>query len=172
VDGHPDEIDLENARKFGEHVSLYSAKITDADSELIPEPLPVSSERWKQASERMTREHLEKTFPKFSVNKDRCIECGTCMERCPVDGIDVYADPPRVQDPCSYCWHCVNVCPTLAIEADWSDWIAGAPETFKHYRKELEMEAEKGNFRWLVDPDTIDPSKPLIKEREQKLHNP
>jgi flavodoxin/ferredoxin len=171
VSGHPDEVDLMNARMFGEHIVEFSPKITDPDSDLIPEPLPVSSERWKYASERLTREYLEKAFPRFSINKDRCTECGACMERCPVDGIDVFSVPPRVQDPCSYCWHCVNVCPVLAIEADWSGWIAEAPETFKHYRKELEMEAERGNFRWLVDPDTIDPTKPLIKEREQKLHN-
>ena len=93
------------------------------------------------------------------------------MERCPVDGIDVFADPPRIQEPCSFCWHCVNVCPVLAIEADWSGWIAHSPSAFERHRRELDVEAEKGNFRWLLDPDTIDPTKPLIKEREEQLDN-
>jgi len=65
------------------------------------------------------------------------------MEEYPVDGIDVFSDPPRIQDPCIHCWRCVNVCPTLAIEADWSMMIDNAPNEFKHYRRELEM-AEAG----------------------------
>ena len=144
--------------------------ITGPDSEHIPDPLPVSSEYWKQQSEKLTMDYLEKAFPKLSINKEKCTECGTCMERCPVDGIDIYAEPPRIQEPCSYCWHCVNVCPVLAIEADWSHGIADAPNTFKEYRKELEREAAKGNFRWLIDPDTVNLTDPLIRQRKRKLY--
>lgn len=170
IDGHPDEIELEEVRQFGEYIVEFSSKVTGPDSDLIPEPLPVSSEYWKQQSEKLTKDYLEKAFPKLSINKERCTKCGTCMERCPVDGIDVYAIPPRIQTLCSYCWHCVNVCPVLAIEADWSHWIADVPDTFKRYRRELELEAAKGNFRWLINPDTIDLSDPLIRQRERKLN--
>jgi flavodoxin/ferredoxin len=169
IDGHPDEAELEEAKRFGEHIVEFSPKVSGPESELIPEPLPVSSEYWKQESERLSFEYLEKAFPKLSINLERCTKCSTCMERCPVDGIDVHSDPPRIQEPCSFCWHCVNVCPVLAIEADWSGWIAGAPATFKEYRKELEIEATKGNFRWLIDPDSINFNDPLIRQRERKL---
>ena len=43
----------------------------------------------------------------------------------------------------------------------YSDWL----------RAEIEIgwqAATRGEFRWLIDPETIDPGKPLFKQREEK----
>ena len=167
--GHPDETSLREAIEFGEEVVELSERIEGPDSELIPEPYPVSSMYFKEQSKKLTPEYVSKIMPHYSIDKERCIECGSCMDGCPVDGIDVFSDPPRIQDPCIHCWRCVNVCPTLAIEADWSMLIDNAPYEFKHYRRELEMAEARGEFRWHIDPDTIDFSDPWIKQRERSL---
>jgi hypothetical protein len=63
----------------------------------------------------------------------------------------------------------VNICPTLAISANWDAIISLAPSYYERYRKELEKAAERGEFRWLVDPETVDPTNSFYKQREKEV---
>ena len=118
----------------------------------------------------MTRERLKKVLPKLSIDTETCIGCHECEDNCPVNGIDVEADPPRIQGPCIYCWRCVNICPTLSIGTDWEALFRMAPANYARYKKELDAAAARGEFRWLVDPDSIDPEAPLYKLREREVN--
>jgi formate hydrogenlyase subunit 6/NADH:ubiquinone oxidoreductase subunit I len=133
--GHPDSYDLEQAQAFGRKIADRSPKITCKNSALIPEPGPVSSEEWIQDSHRLTEKVLDQVLPKLNIDADTCIQCRECQENCPVQGIDIDVDPPRIQNPCIYCWGCVNVCPTLSIKADWSALVAMAPANYARYKK-------------------------------------
>lgn len=170
--GHPDEIDFQEAKAFGENIVERSAQIQKTgDDGLIPEPGPVSSQEWIEESKTMTREKISRIIPEFSINTETCIRCRLCEENCPVDGIDIDAQPPRIQDPCIYCWRCVSICPTLSVEADWEPLVEMAPANYARYRKELEKAAARGEFRWLIDPDTIDLNDPLYKQWQRQLKN-
>lgn len=166
---HPDEHDFNAARSFGERVAQRSPQITDHKSPLIPLPGPVSSEEWIKDAKKITPEYLRQVSPKLTIDGDKCSLCHTCEESCPVRGIDVEMDPPRIQEPCIYCWRCVNICPTLAISAKWDTIISSAPYYYMRYRKELEKAAERGEFRWLVDPETVDPTNYFYKQREKEM---
>jgi flavodoxin/ferredoxin len=166
--GHPDELDYEQARTFGREVAERSRRIAGGERNLVPEPEPVPAE-WVEAAAFFTPQFLEEAMPRLRIDMEKCIQCQECVENCPVDGIDVDADPPRIQDPCVYCWYCAKICPELAIETDWDMLVAMAPENYARYRKALEEAEARGEFRWLVDPDSMNFDDPLYKQREREL---
>lgn len=168
--GHPDSIDLEEARAFGREIVARSQSIADGDISLIQEPEPVSQE-WAREFQKLDLKLLKKVAPRLSINTDKCTRCHTCEDNCPVKGIDVEADPPRIQNPCIYCYHCWGVCPTLAIEANWDAWAYFESKSFAEQRRELDKASARGEFRWLIDPDSLnlDTPEPFFKHREREL---
>lgn len=167
--GHPDSQDLAQAKAFGREIAERSRDVTNRQFDPDTLTYAVSSEEWIEDSTRLTREALGQVLPKLGINPDTCIQCHECENNCPVQGIDVEADPPRIQNPCIYCWRCVNICPTLSIGTDWDFLIRMAPSNYARYKKELDKVTEKGEFRWLIDPKTIDFDAPLCKQREQEI---
>ena len=166
--GHPDTLDCEQARTFGREVAERSRRIAGGDRSLLPEPKPVPGD-WVEAAKMFTLEFLDQAMPRLRIDMEKCIRCQECAENCPVEGIDVEADPPRIQDPCVYCWYCAKICPELAIETDWDMLVSIAPENYARYRKALDEAAARGEFRWLIDPDSLDFHDPLYKQREREL---
>lgn len=53
---------------------------------------------------------------KFSVD-DRCTSCGTCVEVCPVGNIRLEEGRPTWLHRCEQCLACIQLCPTEAIQA-------------------------------------------------------
>ncbi len=153
--GHPDEIDKEEARSFGRELAERTPRIAQGETDIIPACKPVD-EQWIKEAEMLNPEIIKFIIPPYTINQETCIKCHKCEETCPVNGIDIEADPPRVQDPCIGCTYCVMACPTCSIEADWSGMVAHNPEHYKEMRKCLDAAAAKGEFRWLMDPDSID----------------
>ena len=53
------------------------------------------------------------------VINDECINCGSCIETCPVEAISE-GDEKHVIDPdlCTDCGSCVDVCPVEAIHPE------------------------------------------------------
>jgi ferredoxin/flavodoxin len=50
-----------------------------------------------------------------TINESSCIECGTCIEKCPVGAIDL--EGKKVNgDRCIACLGCINNCPAQAVE--------------------------------------------------------
>ncbi|UCD56747.1 MAG: EFR1 family ferrodoxin [Candidatus Hydrogenedentota bacterium] len=166
--GHPDFLDFEEARGFGEDIAARSQRIAEGDSSLIPAPGPVPEE-WVQNARMLTLEFMDQMMPRLRIDMERCTHCHVCEDNCPVKGIDIEADPPRIQAPCVYCWYCAKTCPVLAIEADWDMLVAMAPENYARYRQALDEAVERGEFRWLIDPDSINLEDPLYKQREREL---
>ena len=166
--GHPDTRDLDEAREFGRTVAERSQRIAEGDSSLIPSPAAVPEE-WIRNAGMLTSDFMDQMMPKLRIDMEKCILCHECEENCPVKGIDVEADPPRIQEPCTYCWYCAKICPTLAIEADWDMLVAMAPDNYAQYRKALDDAAARGEFRWLIDPDSINFDDPLYKQREREI---
>ena len=51
----------------------------------------------------------------FKVD-DRCIECGKCAEKCPLNNILIVDGKPVWGKNCTHCMACICYCPTEAIE--------------------------------------------------------
>lgn len=51
----------------------------------------------------------------FSIS-DRCISCGKCALRCPLDNIDLVNGKPVWKGSCTHCMACIGGCPAQAIE--------------------------------------------------------
>lgn len=166
--GHPDEQDFEEARGFGADIVKRSKGVAAGDTSLIEELPPVTDKWTIKESEMITPEMLAKLMPALSVNKEKCVQCLKCEEACPVDGIEIAADPPKIQKPCVYCWYCAKICPETAIEADWRMMEQMVPASYKRYKVALDQAEARGEFRWLMDPDSIDFNNTLRKQREKK----
>ena len=163
--GHPDALDLDQAREFGARMAGLAA----AGDYPQPRPGPVSSESWLKQAQGMTPQRLAQVMPRLSLDPERCDQCLICQGECPVGGIEVSADPPRLQDPCIHCYRCLVVCPNQAIVADWQQVLPMVPGFYEAYRQELELAASQGQFRWLVDPEAVDPRDSLIQQRQREL---
>jgi flavodoxin/ferredoxin len=167
--GHPDAHDLREARDFGKSIAICSKAVADGDSSRIKKPDSLKEEWVKEEAAMLTIEFMDQAMPKLSINKEICVQCGKCQEACPAKGIDVASAPPRIQNPCIYCWYCVKICPTCAIEADWNILVNMAPGNYARYINVLKAAEEKGEFRWLIDPNDIDYDDPLFKQREREV---
>jgi flavodoxin/ferredoxin len=166
--GHPDALEYEEARAFGREVAERSRRIAGGEQGLIPDPGPKNQE-WTRQAETFSLDFLSKVMPPMRIDPEKCIHCQECAENCPVNGIDPEADPPRIQDPCIYCFYCAKLCPELAIEADWDKVVPIAPQNYARYREVLDEAAARGEFRWLMDPDSLDFDDPLYKQREREI---
>lgn len=59
---------------------------------------------------------------KHTVRDSKCIACGTCISKCPVEAIS-YAEEGKARintETCISCSKCISVCPVQAIRIPWS----------------------------------------------------
>lgn len=49
-----------------------------------------------------------------SIRQDKCIQCGTCVDKCPADAIDLTRFAVDT-DKCVLCFGCINNCPANAV---------------------------------------------------------
>jgi flavodoxin/ferredoxin len=156
--GHPDEIDLAEARKFGSEMAARSLRAAAGEPGLeLPTPLPprpmTSTEKAGYA--------VIKALPKMlTFHREKCTypACRLCMDNCPVDGIDMTMNPPVVAKPCAACEFCARLCPTGAI--DLSAWLEvvgpGGPEMLRNVILPALAEAEaQGKFRRLLPLEQV-----------------
>jgi len=164
--GHPDDGSLEHARAFGREIAGAAEAFRRGDLSGV-RPVPEVTEAWtRDEAAMLSREFLGQIMPRLAIDPETCTQCLACQERCPVGGIDVLASPPRIQDPCIYCWHCVNLCPVCAVKADWDPLVQMAPGNYARYAEALRGAEARGEFRRFVEEDSIDFANPLQKQRE------
>ncbi len=61
----------------------------------------------------------KKFVKNHSIVEEKCIECGTCVEKCPADAIDLSAFKVD-RDACVLCFGCINNCPAQAVHMEYS----------------------------------------------------
>ena len=51
----------------------------------------------------------------YKIDQDKCLNCGACVDACPVSAIKVEDKAVIAEGDCIECGACVGSCPTEAI---------------------------------------------------------
>ena len=146
TDGHPDEIDLKEAKDFGREIVERSRRISTGEARLIPKlprkekydrlygkpPPPVSEEMGELLA------IIGKLKPRLNVEKCKYPKCSICIDNCPTHSINLSESPPISYQTCGPCllWLCEQLCPAGAIEVDW-EIMDNLEDSIKSYFDQL-----------------------------------
>jgi flavodoxin/ferredoxin len=174
TDGHPDEIDLEEARRFGREMAVISREVAAGMAPLpeLPQglkyhelyPGPGSTDRIHSFQDKVisgypeTRELIDLRSFDFKLNREKCLypRCTVCIDNCPTQSINFSVFPAIFRKNCDRCWFCEQICPRGAIEVDWSP-IAAFVDRYivADWFKAAEEAVARGQLRMLVKPENI-----------------
>ncbi len=73
-----------------------------------------------------------------SVDKEKCIGCGACVDACPFGALVLVDDTVTVTDKCTACGACLEICPLMALSL---------PETVKG--PSTDLSAYQGVWVWV-----------------------
>jgi flavodoxin/ferredoxin len=169
TDGHPDNLDLQEAEDFGREIAELSKKIFSGQTGLIP-PAPKLAGKIpappKIAGESSLRDREFREMLEYHQEKCRYPKCQLCMDNCPLDGIDLSVNPAVIAKPCMNCQFCAEICPTGALDGSAYNEFAG-PIVNRELKTFLMTDIVKaqaeGRFRPLVPADKIGTDLPLYK---------
>ena len=132
--GHPTIEELKEAKAFGRTVIKKALNMeTPEKTDFWAKDNIWAKNGWKGQS----APFMEKWFPEFHLNEDKCTQCGECAARCPMDAILLDPFPTWVKD-CDRCYLCDLYCPEQAIECDWSTQIAFMDQILEGIQKRRE----------------------------------
>jgi len=155
TDGHPDEIDLTEAERFGESMVEISERIAAGETGLIPAVPPMPPPR----TLKRPMAHM-----KFHTQKCRYPECTLCMEHCRLRVIDLSVSPPIFPSKCQPCYFCEMICPTGAIEIDYqADSLLETGRARSMFVDALGEAEAQGRFRRLIPREQIGWTTPFYK---------
>lgn len=163
TDGHPDDIDLNEAEVFGQKMAYRSLKISEGVTDLVPE-LPEGKDYIELYGEDSHPNGGRVSGgPEIIINMEKCTRCMLCTDNCPINNFDFSVSPPVVKTQnCYRCYFCEGLCPTGAVECDFAEQLvfekgSRVPEisVSKFNQKGLEAAEAKGRFRRLVPLEDI-----------------
>lgn len=155
TDGHPDEIDLQEAKEFGKQMVEVSQRIFAGETALIPEVPPMLPPRT------LSRPQFEK---KLNTKKCHYPECRLCVDHCRLNAIDLSQSPPIFPEICQPCYFCEMICPTGAIETNYqSDAALETDRARTMFIDALNKAESEGRFRRLVPVDKVGWDTPFYK---------
>lgn len=119
TDGHPDEIDLEEARKFGQEIAEKAKRIFGGEKGLIPS-IPKGKKAPPPFKPYPIKEPFPGAKPERYVDLSSCKypECKMCIEICPAKAIKLENGKIVFKKNCFNCSLCDRTCPHGAIKLD------------------------------------------------------
>ncbi|MFC1901867.1 EFR1 family ferrodoxin [Chloroflexota bacterium] len=166
TDGHPDAIDLQEAKEFGIEMAGRSLRISRGETALIP-VLPEGKEYLEIYGESpvYSRDWADLLSFEFKINEEKCTRCMVCVDNCPSGNIEFSESFPAFKmETCRKCWYCEQICPEGAIEFDWGNVARVIMKDFKDdFAGKLELAEAKGRFRRLVPLDDVGWDTPWYK---------
>jgi len=179
TDGHPDQIDINEAEEFGREMLERTLKISGGEPGLMPQ-LPGKEEYDRLYGTKPLPEELpedlniplsdwEKLKP--AVDPEKCTLCGKCADHCPNQAITMDEAVSISLKTCGPChvWFCEQVCPTGAIEIDWEPMEIREKSTRIYFAKLAESMMkyqELRRFRILITPGEEGTKEPICKRKQ------
>lgn len=142
TDGHPDDVDLQEATDFGKEMADHSRKIFKGATHLIPK-LALAEDK----------PFIITIHTDMKLNREKCLypKCKLCIENCPMNSIDLSVDPPILKRDCIECWFCENICPQGALEYDWEPLFRVTSRRARNkYQRAVDKAVAQGRFRRYV----------------------
>ena len=179
ITGHPDAIDIEEAKAFGKEMVDRSHRISEGEIDLIPTfprgkayddiYVPVEVPPTKEYPEEWDKLLKAIEGVEFKVNTEKCKypRCTICIDNCPVGSIDFSNSPPKFHANCEKCFHCEQICPNGSIETDY-EAFKSAHDLFTDVllKQSLEFFEAQGRFRRLTPLKDIGWNTPFWKSRK------
>jgi len=158
TDGHPDEIDLKAAEKFGREMVGISQRIHTGETHLIPPIplLPISKEQIPKLPRR----------PRPRLNKQKCRypQCHLCIDNCPASAINLSVSPPVFAEKCYTCFFCEMICPEGAVEVEYEPFTQESLKVVSSsFNEALDKAESEGRFRRLVSKEDVGWDAPYYK---------
>jgi flavodoxin/ferredoxin len=158
TDCHPDDIDLREARQFGQDMVERNQKILNGETNLIqqlPEGALYAEIYGARSAGALPTEVMEARAQGFKIDMHKCIRCHYCEVLCPTQSIDFSVNPP-VFHKCDQCWMCEQTCPVGAISFNYPPLLKSHNIVIqKRFVPGLKIAEEKGRFRPLVRPQEV-----------------
>lgn len=170
--GHPDDIDLFEAKSFGKKVCWISEEIKKGKTELIPKtPMPdMLSAHANAAIDHLGGFH--NVHGKLVRDSSKCLfpKCTICMDNCTMNYIDLsinalkYGNLGDGCDDCHGCTYCEMICPTGAIHPE-VPYEKVAPVGKDHgselFCTVLKAAEQEGKFRRLIPYEQVGSTTPF-----------
>jgi formate hydrogenlyase subunit 6/NADH:ubiquinone oxidoreductase subunit I len=84
----------------------------------------------------------------LSINPDTCEACGLCVDRCPMDALDMGEESPELtEDLCIGCGVCAHKCPSESLKLVHRDGEQDFPEDFREMGMRMGMERGRNPFK-------------------------
>jgi flavodoxin/ferredoxin len=178
TDGHPDDVDVEEAQEFGKAIRERTLRIAGGERGLVPRlprkdlydrlygTKPVLAELPEDLS--IPPEDWEKLKPELVPEK--CSSCGLCVDNCPNHAIamdDPISISRKTCGPC-HVWFCEEVCPTGAIKVNWEPMEIRDKSTRIYFAKLAESMMKYKDlrrFRPLFPPAEEGTKEPLSRRK-------
>lgn len=155
TEGHPDDIDLAEARAFGKEMAELRLRIETEGPGVVPELPKITMPR---------RSRLRRPRPKYDRSKCSYPDCTLCVDHCPVNGIDLKVSPIVFGRDCHTCHFCEMICPEGAITVDYDSFVKKGHKRGKTiYAPSLVQAEAEGIFRPLIPIGSIRWDMPYYK---------
>lgn len=174
TDGHPDDVDLQEAWAFGQEMATRSIRVAKGDQSMLPR-LPEGDEYIKRygslekimAMVPATSKKTTHTRAVFYFDSEKCTSCGLCTQFCPSKSINPLNKVALSEESCEHCHFCELICPSGAISFSGKLRIDPQNPFTKALMADLIENRELRRFRHKIDLSmvgTVMPSEEILAQ--------